>query len=170
MKKTTIRSGLIAAIIAIVSFGFLAPSNAAPTGEKISFSTLFVSESTTLNTLPGGYTYGWNKLNSPTKIDGKPGNAQFLGSVNYFNGSGRFGGLITVTLDNGSILGLDVDGNALSLAKGSGTGDTRFGGAVTVISGTGDFKNAVGIGTMTGIRSAALGSPVAIKISVTLKK
>lgn len=169
MRKTIIRTGLIAAIFAILSIGLVAPTTAAPAGVKISFAALFVSESTTLNTLPGGHTYGWNKLNSPTKIDGKAGNAQFLGSVNYLNGSGQFGGLITVTLENGSILAMEVDGNALSLAKKARTGDTRFSGSVQVISGTGDFKNAIGIGTMTGTRAAALGSPVAIKINLTLK-
>jgi hypothetical protein len=63
-----------------------------------------------------------------------------------------------------------VDGEALSLAQTGGTADTHFGGSVTVISGTGDFKDAQGIGTMAGTRAAAIGSPVAMKFNLTLKK
>ena len=170
MKKTTIRTGVIAAMIAVLSLGFIAPVNAAPKGEKVVFLTKFVSEETTLNVLPGGYTYGWNYLTSATKIDDKPGKVQFLGVVNYKNGSGPFGGFVTVTLDNGSILGLAVDGQGLSLAEGSGTADARFGGSVRVISGTGDFKRARGMGTMTGSRASTLGSPVVMKFNLILKK
>jgi len=170
MIKTTLRTGLIAAILAVLSLGFIAPVQAAPKGEKVVFATRWTSETTTLNTLPGGYLYGWNKLNSGTKIGGQSGKAQFLGVVNYLNGSGTFGGFVTVTLDNGSILGLAVDGQALSLAQTGGTADTRFGGSVMVISGTGDFKDAQGIGTMAGTRAAAIGSAVAMKFNLTLKK
>jgi len=170
MTSTKFRTGLIAAVIAILSLGFIAPASAAPKGEKIVFLTEFVSEETTLNTLPGGYTYGWNYLTSATKIDGKPGKVEFLGVVNYTDGSGPFGGFVTVTLDNGSILGLAVDGQGLSLAKGGGTADARFGGSITVISGSGDFKKAQGIGTMTGSRASTLGSPVTMKFNVILKK
>jgi Na+-translocating ferredoxin:NAD+ oxidoreductase RnfG subunit len=170
MIKTILRTGLIAAIIAVLSLGLIAPVNAAPKGEKIVFLTEFVSEKTTLNVLPGDYTYGWNYLTSATKIDGKPGKVQFLGVVNYQNGSGPFGGFVTVTLDNGSILGLAVDGQGLSLAQGSGTADARFGGSIKVISGTGDFNGAQGMGTMTGSRASTLGSPVPMKFNLTLKK
>jgi|TARA_B110000114_G_scaffold175083_1_gene204295 hypothetical protein len=170
MNTLTIRTGLIAAVIATLCLGFIAPANAAPKGEKVVFLTKFFSEETTLNVLPGGHTYGWNYLTSATKIDGKPGKVEFLGVVNYTDGSGPFGGFVTVTLDNGSILGLAVDGQGLSLAKGGGTADARFGGSITVISGTGDFKKVQGIGTMTGSRASTLGSPVAIKFNLTLKK
>ena len=166
MNTPTIRTGLIAAVIATLCLGFIAPANAAPKGEKV----VFLSEETTLNVLPGGHTYGWNYLTSATKIDGKPGKVEFLGVVNYTDGSGPFGGFVTVTLDNGSILGLAVDGQGLSLEKGGGTADARFGGSITVISGTGDFKKVQGIGTMTGSRASTLGSPVAIKFNLTLKK
>ena len=170
MTSTKFRTGLIAAVIAILSLGFIAPASAAPKGEKIVFLTEFVSEETTLNTLPGGYTYGWNYLTSGTKVAGKPGKVQFLGVVNYKDGSGPFGGFVTVTLDNGSVLGLAVDGQGLSLSSGSGTADARFGGSIKVISGTGDFKGAKGMGTMTGSRASDLGSPVAMKFNLTLKK
>ena len=170
MIKIIIRTGLIAGVIAVLGLGFIAPANAASKGEKVVFLTKFVSEKTTLNVLPGGYTYGWNYLTSATKIDGEPGKVEFLGVVNYKNGSGPFEGFVTVTLDNGSILGLTVDGQGLSLAKGSGTADARFGGSIKVISGTGDFKKAQGMGTMTGSRASALGSPVAMKFNLTLKK
>ena len=170
MIKSTLRTGLIAAVIAVLSLGFIAPATAAPKSEKVVFLTELVSEQTTLNVLPGGYTYGWNYLTSATKINGKPGKVQFLGVVNYENGSGPFDGFVTVTLDNGSILGLAVDGQGLSLAQGSGTADARFGGTIKAISGTGDFKGAKGIGTMTGSRASTLGSPVAMKFNLILKK
>jgi len=44
MIKTTIRTGLIAAVIAVLSLGFIAPANGAPKGEKVVFLTKFVSE------------------------------------------------------------------------------------------------------------------------------
>jgi hypothetical protein len=168
--KTTIHAGLIATIMTVLSLGFIAPATAAPKGEKIIFLTEFVSEATTLNTLQGGYTYGWNYLTGATKISGKPGKVQFLGAVNYENGSGPFGGFVTVTLDNGSILGLAVDGQGLSLAQGSGNADARFSGSIKVISGSGDFKGAQGMGAMTGSRASTLGSPVVMKFNVTLRK
>jgi hypothetical protein len=170
MRKTTIRTGFVAVIIAVLSLGFLAPASAALKGGKIVFLTEFVSEETTLNTIPGGFTYGWNYLTSGTKIAGKPGKVQFLGVVNYKDGSGPFGGFVTVTLDNGSVLGLAVDGQGLSLSKGTSTADARFSGSVKVISGSGDFKGAQGIGSMTGSRASALGSPVSMKFNLTLKK
>ena len=93
MITPTIRTGLIAAVLATFCIGFIAPATAAPKGDKVVFLTKFVSEETTLNVVPGGHTYGWNYLTSAAKTDGKPGKVEFLGVVNYTDGSGPFGGL-----------------------------------------------------------------------------
>ena len=165
MKK----SGILVSLIAIFSVLFAAPAFSANQGEKISFNTVFVSQETTLTTLAGGKVYGWNRLASPTRINKQSASVEFLGSVDYVNGTGPFNGFITVTMDNGDKLGLNVSGRGLSLAKDSSTADARFSGSIEIIGGTGKYKNARGIGTMTGSRAAALGSPVAMKFNLTLK-
>ena len=146
------------------------PGKCSTKWQKGCISYQFCERRNNTECLTGGYTYGGNFLTSATKIDGKRGKIEFLGVVNYKDGSGPFGGFVTVTLDNGSILGLAVDDQGLSLAKGLGTTDARFGGSIIVNSGTGNFKKAQGIGTMTGSRASTLGSPVAMKFNLILKK
>ncbi|MDE0974692.1 MAG: hypothetical protein OSA11_06325 [Candidatus Nanopelagicales bacterium] len=103
-----------------------------------------MSEETTLNPLLGGYTYGWNYLTSATKIYGKRGKVEFLGVVNYKDG--------------------------IVPRERWGTTDACLGVSIIGIIGTGDFKKAQGRGTMTGSRASTLGSPVAMKFNLTLKK
>lgn len=165
MKKT----GVLVSLIAVLSLVFTGSAQAAPKGEKVTFKTVFVSQETTLTTLPGGIVYGWNRLSSPTRINREAANVEFLGSVNYVDGSGPFNGFITVTTASGDKLGLSVSGRGLSLAQDTSTADARFSGSITIIGGSGKYRNAQGIGTMTGTRASALGSPVAMKFNLTLK-
>ncbi len=165
MKKT----GILVSLIAVFSLLFAGTAQAATKGENIAFKTVFVSQDTSLTTLPGGIVYGWNRLTSPTRINKQSATVEFLGSVNYVDGSGPFNGFITVTTANGDKLGLSVSGRGMSLAKDSSTADARFSGSITIIGGSGKYKNAQGIGTMTGTRASALGSPVAMKFNLTLK-
>ena len=53
MITLTIRTGLIAALLATFCLGFIAPATAAPKGEKVVFLTKFVRDETILNVLPG---------------------------------------------------------------------------------------------------------------------
>ena len=156
----------VAASSALLMSG-LAPAQAAARSERIELRANFTSSGTTLQTLPGGITYGWNHLVAGTTWAGQDATVDFLGDVEYVNGTGPFNGYITVTRADGAKLGLRVAGSALSLAT-TGTADARFSGNVTVIGGAGAYAGASGIGTMTGSRQAALGSPVQMRIVITV--
>lgn len=169
----TMRPSRILAMTAAVAaaaallLGAVAPAEAATKSQRIELRGDFTSKGTTLATLPGGITYGWNHLVAGTRWAGQDATIDFLGDVSYVNGSGPFNGYITVTRADGATLGLRVQGSALSLAT-TGTADARFSGNVTVIGGAGAYDGATGIGTMTGTRQAALGSPVQLTLRLTV--
>ncbi len=147
-----------------------APASAAVAKKPVTltFSTTLSSSGTTLESLPGGHTYGWNTLNGPTRWGNQDATITFLGDVDYVNGSGPFNGYVTITRADGVILGTHIDGNALAVAAGSDGTRTLFAGSVSVIQGTGTFRGARGIGTMTGSRTAALGSPVKMTLTLSI--
>lgn len=162
------RSGLLAikAVVGIALLSslalFVAPATQAASGtsQRIVLVSRLTSAGTTLQNLPGGITYGWNDLRGGTTWAGQPATIRFLGSVNYVDGSGPFGGLVTVTREDGAVLAFSVDGNALDASLPSGGDETTFTGSVRIIGGDGAFKAARGIGTMTGFRDGPVGSPV----------
>jgi hypothetical protein len=141
---------------------FVAPASAAASGtsQRIVLVSRLTSAGTTLQNLPGGITYGWNDLRGGTTWAGQPATIRFLGSVNYIDGSGPFGGLVTVTREDGAVLAFSVDGSALDASLPGGGDETTFGGAIRIIGGDGAFRGARGIGTMTGFRDGPVGSPV----------
>lgn len=152
----------------IAAFALIAPASAhaataapAAPAHHIRFEVTFTSKGTTLNTLSGDKTYGWNHLAGKTRWGSRSAHVDFLGSVNYVDGSGPFGGFITVTRSNGTKLAFSVDGLAMS-GPTAGTSDTRFSGTLAVIGGSGPYTDATGIGSMSGYRKAALGSPVTL--------
>lgn len=158
------RALLASVAIAAVAFVVVpAPAQAAPAAaaRHITFEVTFTSTGTTLHTLDGGKTYGWNHLVGRTRWGSRSAHVEFLGSVNYVDGSGPFGGLVTVTRKNGTQLAFSVNGLAMS-GPTAGTSDTRFSGTISVIGGSGPYAAASGIGEMTGYRKAALGSPVTL--------
>ena len=147
-----------------------APAAAAAKAERIELRMELRSAGTTLQQLPGGITYGWNDLRAGTRWAGQDATVRFLGDVDYVDGSGPFSGYVSVTRADGAVLGLRVSGSAISLASGGSTADARFSGNVTVIGGDGAYRGAQGIGTMSGSRSAALGSPVAMTFRLTVTR
>lgn len=166
------RTRIIAAlgIVALIATGGLvaAPAHAA-TSRTLVFDVDFTSAGTTLETLPGGVTYGWNDLNGPTRWGKSAAQVRFLGSVDYVDGTGPFGGFVTITRADGVKLALSVSGWATSPGT-AGTANATFRGTVTVIGGSGPFAGATGTGTMEGFRKAALGSPVELTFSVTVQR
>jgi hypothetical protein len=152
-----------------LAVGVAMPAQAERSSQRVEVRANFTSSGTTLQSLPGGITYGWNHLIAGTRWAGQDATADFLGDVQYVNGSGPFNGYITLTRADGAKLALRVQGSALSLAN-AGTADTRLSGNVSVIGGAGAFAGAKGIGTMTGSRQAALGSPVQMIIRLTVTK
>ena len=66
-----------------------APASAARAKKPVTltFSTTLSSSVATLESLPGGHTYGWNNLNGPTTWGNQDATITFLGDVDYMNGS-----------------------------------------------------------------------------------
>ena len=145
-----------------------APAQAAKS-KNLVFDVDLTSSGTTLETLPGDITYGWNDLRGPTKWGKAAADMRFLGSVDYVSGTGPFGGFVTITRADGVKLGLSVSGWATSPQDQEGTANATFRGTVTVIGGSGPYAKATGTGTMQGYRKAALGSPVELTFSVTVQ-
>lgn len=159
------------AAVSLVALGGLvgAPAQAAKS-KNLVFNVDLTSSGTTLETLPGEITYGWNDLRGPTRWGKKDAALRFLGSVDYVNGTGPFGGFVTVTRADGVKLAFSVSGWATTPADQEGTANATFRGTVTVIGGTGPYARATGTGTMEGYRKAALGSPVELTFSVTVQQ
>jgi hypothetical protein len=160
----------IAAAALIPTMGLMAPTAQAAKSTTLTFNVDLTSAGTTLETLPGGVTYGWNDLRGPTRWGKRAAHMRFLGSVDYVNGTGPFTGFVTVTRADGVKIALSVSGWSTSPPREQGTADARFRGTVTVIGGTGPFARATGSGTMEGRRKAALGSPVQLKFSVVVQQ
>lgn len=145
-------------------------ANAASSLVTLTFSSTVTSVATELENLPGGHTYGWNHLTGTTKWGNQTATIDFLGDVNYVNGSGAFGGYITVTRADGTKLAFSSKGNALAENETTEGISARFTGALEVIGGTNSYARATGIGTMTGTRAAALGSPVKLVFRLHVRK
>lgn len=158
-------------IVAILAVGLVSPSvvQAKPATKELVFEVDLVSQGTTLHTLPGGIVYGWNHLEGPTSWGKKRADLEFLGNVDYVDGTGPFNGFVTVTRSDGTQLALSVTGWATAPA-GTGTANAKFRGTVSVIGGSGPYAGATGSGTMQGYRKAALGSPVELTFSVTVQQ
>lgn len=157
--------------LAVVGLGLPATASA---GDRtitrhLAFTTEVTSVGTDLNELPGDIVYGWNHLQGPTRWGSRKASLDFLGSVDYVDGSGPFGGFVTITHANGMQLALDVAGEASS-PPGPGTKDATFTGTVRVIGGSGRFAGATGQGTMTGSRTSSLGGAVRLTFTVTVTR
>lgn len=158
------------AATALVALAGLAGSPAqAAKSKTLVFDVDLTSAGTTLETLPGDVTYGWNDLNGPTRWGKSSAQMRFLGSVDYVSGTGPFGGFVTVTRADGVKIAFSVSGWATS-PETSGTANATFQGTLTVIGGTGPYAKATGTGTMQGYRKSALGSPVELTFSVTVQQ
>ena len=158
------------AATALVALAGLAGSPAQAAKSKVLvFDVDLTSAGTTLVTLPGDVTYGWNDLQGPTRWGKSSAQMRFLGSVDYVSGTGPFGGFVTVTRADGVKLAFSVSGWATS-PETSGTANATFRGTLTVIGGTGPYAKATGTGTMEGYRKSDLGSPVELTFSVVVQQ
>jgi len=78
--------------------------------------------------------------------------------VDYVSGSGAIAGVITLTLSDGSVLGLRMfDGSATAKTD---TTNARFRSLLSVIDGTGAYLGTSGRGTFVGERKDAIGGAV----------
>lgn len=101
-------------------------------------------------------TYGWNRLVGTTRSNLGEFDVVMLGNVNYVEGSGPFFGFLTLTAANGDMLSLQMDGSA----QVEDDGVTRLSSKLEVIGGTGEYVNAGGSGSFTGMRIAEVGAPI----------
>ena len=167
MRARALAIAVLAAATVLVG---VTPAQAKTQTKDLVFPVDLVSQGTTLTTLPGDITYGWNDLQGTTKWGGKNARVRFLGSVDYVDGTGPFGGFVTITRSDGTQLALSVSGWASTPSSEPGTANATFAGTVRVIGGSGPYQGAVGTGTMSGYRKAALGSPVQLTFSVTVER
>jgi len=167
--RIRILAALGAAALATTTALAAVPVQAAP-AKTLVFDVDLTSAGTTLETLPGDITYGWNDLQGPTRWGKSSAQMRFLGSVDYVDGTGPFGGFVTVTRADGVKIALSVSGWSTSPQDQTGTANATFRGTLTVIGGTGPYAGATGTGTMQGFRKQALGSPVELSFSVVVQK
>ena len=168
MRRRLIPALAAASLVAVVGLAGT-PAQAAKS-KNLVFDVDLTSSGTTLETLPGDITYGWNDLRGPTRWGKAAADMRFLGSVDYVSGTGPFGGFVTITRADGVKLALSVTGWATTPQDQAGTANATFRGTVTVIGGTGPYAKATGTGTMQGYRKAALGSPVELTFSVVVQQ
>jgi hypothetical protein len=166
------------ALMAGTALGGTALTGAALTGSasaassvtSLTFTTTMTSIETNLQTLPGGHTYGWNHFTGTTTWGNQSATIVFLGDVDYVNGSGPFGGYVTVTRADGTKLAFTTKGNALAEDKATDGIAARFASSLEVIGGTNAYARATGIGTMTGTRASEIGSPAKFVFKLSVRK
>lgn len=167
MHRRLVATLAAAALVALAGLAG-APAQAAKS-KVLVFDVDLTSAGTTLETLPGDVTYGWNDLQGPTRWGKSSAQMRFLGNVDYVSGTGPFGGFVTVTRADGVKIAFSVSGWSTS-PETSGTANAKFRGTLTVIGGTGPYAKATGTGTMEGYRKSALGSPVELTFSVVVQQ
>jgi hypothetical protein len=172
MFRATRIIAVAASVLAATALVALPAQAARPAGKTstLTFPVTFTSAGTTLGSVPGGHTYGWNDLQGTTKWGNQAAKVQFLGVVNYTNGSGPFGGFITVTRADGTQLAFSADGMAITPINEAGTADAQFSGTVTVIGGSGAYQGSTGFGTMKGARKASLGGKVQLTFTLQVTR
>jgi len=147
----------------LVGAGSLVLAACDPDPADITVITVETSLSSTYRNLHkvganGQVVYGWNDLEGTARVDGETIGVQLLGNVEYVDGGGPFGGFVTLSYPDGTLLALRVT-EATSIAK-TDTSDARFEGLVRVVGGTGRFVDASGRGVLSGRRNDELGGVV----------
>lgn len=169
MRRMRLITALIVSV-GISSAALIGTASAAPSVTSLTFTTTMTSIETNLQTLPGGHTYGWNHFTGTTMWGNQTASIVFLGDVNYVNGSGPFGGYVTVTRADGTTLAFTTTGNTLAEDQATDGIAARFTSVLKVIGGTIDYSRATGIGTMTGTRASAIGSPAKFVFKLSVRK
>lgn len=143
-------------------------SSSSSNGENpnVVFSVDTTAHTTNLKQLNGGTAVsGTNRLTGTATLNAETVDIELLANVAYRNGNGPFFGFLNVTLPDDSILSMRMDGIAARDAEGV----TEFEAKLSVLGGTGIYENATGEGRFAGYRNAALGSPVHLEVTATVK-
>jgi hypothetical protein len=156
------------ALAAAVLVAAAVPSSAASAkATKITVTVTLASKQTVLEKIGrgGAITYGWNQLTGTASTPSGDVDVTILGNVEYTKGQGPFFGFVTLHFASLSTLGLSMQGNAALRKDGS----TALTAKLRVIEGNAAMTGASGKGSFTGGRTAELGSPITITITVNVK-
>jgi len=162
---------VVSAVLAVGSVAGLAACGdapATPEGAQVIVVQL-TSQDRVLHTVgpADSKIYGSNHLTGVGTVDGGEAvQVEMLATVNYTNGSGDFGGVITLTFADGSTLGLLMERGAAVAA--TDTTEATFHSGLSVIGGSGSLANAGGSGTFVGTRKEALGGAVEATFTVSI--
>jgi len=161
----------VALLVAVGAGGALAACGDAPvtSADAQVITVQLTSQDRVLHTVGPGESkiYGSNHLTGEGTLDGT-GDVQveMLATVNYTNGSGDFGGVITFTFADGSTLGVVMVNGAAEAA--TDTTEATFHSGLRVIGGTGAMVDAAGSGTFVGTRKEALGGAVEATFTLSI--
>lgn len=167
LSSVRARRALLAAALSVIPLVFAACDDA-PTSTMVVDVSL-TSQGKNLHKVGAddSIVYGWNDLQGDATVDGEQVHVAMLGVVQYVKGAGPFGGSVTLTFPDGSVLAFDQV-EARATAK-TDTTDAKFAGLLRVIGGTGRFATAAGRGLLTGRRNDSLGGVVEMHFVLRLK-
>jgi len=114
----------------------------------------------------GDKQFGVGRLASIVDIGGEKVTFEVLVSLEYTDGSGLFSGFVSLFWPNGDAVACLYDG----IVVRDKAGDSRWNSKIRVIDGRGSLKGATGNGTVSGFRSAALGSSVKYTVDLTIRR
>jgi hypothetical protein len=114
----------------------------------------------------GQEEFGVGRLASIVDIDGGQVTFEVLVSLEYIDGSGPFTGFISLFWPNGDAVACRYEGVVVR----DEAGDSRWNSILHVIDGSGSLTGATGVGTVSGFRSAALGSSVKYTVDLTIHR
>ncbi len=150
--------------------GSLSPAPSASgssTGLVVTFKSTLTSSYNRLSDVgdQDDQTFGINVLDGTTTINDKFVRVRMLGTVDYKNKSGPFGGFLQLTWTDGTTLGMRQQGAA---TFDSGTKKTAFDAKLEVIGGNKAADGTSGTGALEGSRNGTIGSGVKIKVKLDL--
>jgi hypothetical protein len=114
----------------------------------------------------GQEQFGVGRLASIVDIDGEQVTFEVLVSLEYIDGSGPFTGFLSLLWPNGDAVACRYEGVVVR----DDAGNSRWNSILHVIDGSGSMTGATGVGTVSGFRSAALGSSVEYTVDLTIHR
>jgi hypothetical protein len=143
--------------------------SAQPTGTPVTFKVSVTSVRSWTDVVgkknADQQTYGFNVLEGTTRINDVLVRVRNLGTVDYTNGSGKFGGFVELVWSDGTTLGMRQDGTATFDDQSK---KTSFDAGLDVIEGSGTAAGTSGSGSWTGTRASSVGGAVAMKVTLDL--
>ncbi|NQU36779.1 MAG: hypothetical protein HQ526_04180, partial [Actinobacteria bacterium] len=135
--------------------------SATPAGTPVAFKTTVTSVRSWTDVVgkkdADQQTYGFNVLEGSTRINDVYVKVRNLGTVDYTNGSGKFGGFVELVWNDGTTLGMRQNGTA---TFDENKEKTTFEADLDVIEGSGTTAGTTGSGKWTGTRKTSLGGSV----------